>query len=70
MEKKDEVWGPLLGLLSVGSMLVAGIVLGWFAGSWLDSRYGTDPWGLVIGVVLGSVAGFMELFRIVKKTTS
>ena len=70
MEKKDEVWGPLLGLLSVGTVLVAGIVLGWFAGRWLDRRAGTEPWGVVIGVVLGSVAGFVELFRIVKKTTS
>jgi len=70
MDKKDEVWGPLLGLLSVGTVLVAGIVLGWFAGTWLDRRFGTEPWCMVTGVVLGSVGGFVELFRIVKKTTS
>lgn len=35
--------------------------LGW----WLDSRWGTTPWLLVAGVVLGVVAGFVNLVRAV-----
>lgn len=35
--------------------------LGW----WLDGRWGTTPWLLVAGVVLGVVAGFVNLVRAV-----
>lgn len=35
--------------------------LGW----WLDGRWGTTPWLLVAGAVLGFVAGFVNLVRAV-----
>lgn len=35
--------------------------LGW----WLDSTWGTTPWLLVTGAVLGVVAGFVNLVRAV-----
>jgi F0F1-type ATP synthase assembly protein I len=57
----------LLSLLSVGTVLVTCIVLGYLFGHWLDGKLGTDPWLGVVGVVLGSVAGFVQLFRTVSK---
>lgn len=59
---------PLLSLLSVGTVLVTCIVLGYLGGRWLDGKWGTDPWFGVAGVVLGSLAGFLELFRTVSRT--
>jgi F0F1-type ATP synthase assembly protein I len=59
---------PLLSLLSVGTVLVTCIVLGYLAGRWLDGKWGTDPWLGVTGVVVGSVAGFLQLFRTVSQT--
>ncbi|MCE9594758.1 MAG: AtpZ/AtpI family protein [Planctomycetes bacterium] len=35
--------------------------IGW----WLDVKWGTTPWCLVVGAVLGSVAGFVNLVRAV-----
>lgn len=35
--------------------------LGW----WLDSRFGTTPWLLVAGALLGVVGGFVNLVRAV-----
>ena len=64
----DDSWRPLAGLFSVGMVLVAGILLGYFAGSWLDGRLSTTPWFMVVGVLLGTAVGFLELFRIVKKS--
>jgi ATP synthase protein I len=58
----------LLSLLSVGTVLVSCIVLGYLLGHWLDGKWGTDPWLGVVGVVLGSLAGFLELFRTVSRT--
>jgi ATP synthase protein I len=37
---------------------------GWFLDKWL----GTDPWLLIVGIVLGSAAGLYEFVRISSKT--
>jgi F0F1-type ATP synthase assembly protein I len=39
--------------------------LGCFAlvGLWVDRRYGTGPWGLVIGAMLGLIGGTYNLIR-------
>lgn len=31
----------------------------------VDYRYGTEPWGIVVGAVLGFVVGLRELLRLV-----
>ena len=59
----------LLALLQVGTVLVGGIALGYLAGAWLDRRWGTSPWLVVGGVVLGSLAGFIDLFRTISRNT-
>ena len=38
--------------------------VGWFVDKW----FRTDPWGLIIGIVLGSAAGLYEFVRISSKT--
>ncbi len=36
------------------------LVLGWGA----DLLLGTSPWGIVAGIILGSVIGFIQFFRL------
>lgn len=49
---------------SAGIAFVAAVVfmlvLGWGA----DLLLGSAPWGIVFGIILGSVIGFVQLFRI------
>jgi ATP synthase protein I len=52
----DAAWGLLGGML-VGS------VAGYFGDRWL----GTRPWLLVVGLLLGLMAGFVSFFSIVLK---
>lgn len=48
----------------VGMQLVISVVVGIFAGQWLDEKLGTGPWLMIIGLLLGTVAGFYNLIRI------
>jgi F0F1-type ATP synthase assembly protein I len=41
--------------------------IGLFAGRWADQRWHTEPWLTLIGVLIGVVAGFRELYRLSKK---
>ncbi len=34
-----------------------------FVGYWIDGRYGTAPWGILIGVLIGIVGGLYNLVR-------
>lgn len=36
------------------------LVIGWGA----DLLFGSSPWGIVLGIVLGSIIGFVQFFRI------
>jgi hypothetical protein len=47
------------GIVFFGSVAFM-LFLGWIA----DVLLGTSPWGLVAGIVLGSVIGFVQFFRI------
>ncbi len=57
----------ILNLMTVGIVLVACIVLGYFLGRFLDGMLGTEPWMAAGGFILGTAAGFLELFRTVSR---
>jgi ATP synthase protein I len=63
---EDDAFRKGLALASrVGLELVAATVLGAGLGYGLDRWLGTGPWLLVVGVVLGAVAGFLAVYRLV-----
>ena len=49
--------------VGIGFELVAPVIIGVFGGRWLDRRFGTDPWLLLVLTVLGAVAGMINLVR-------
>jgi len=54
-----------LGLgLRIAVELVAGVAVGLGAGLLLDRWLGTAPWGLIGMLFLGSIAGFMNVYRV------
>jgi len=58
--KSSVVYGAVL---SLAFSIVSGLVVGWALDRWL----GTSPWLIVTGIVLGSVAGFMQFIRLMSR---
>jgi ATP synthase protein I len=50
-------------IMGVGLQFAASIIVFLFAGRWLDSRLGTEPWLLILGVMVGASAGFYAMYR-------
>jgi F0F1-type ATP synthase assembly protein I len=52
--------GPYMGL---GFQLAAAMAVFGAIGWWLDERWKTTPWLLVVGVLLGAVGGMISIIR-------
>jgi ATP synthase protein I len=64
--------GPLGELAKAESMiqaaiaLPAGCLIGWFLGNWLD-RHFHQEWISIVGIVLGAIGGFIQIFSVASK---
>lgn len=48
--------------MSFGLTMTAGILLGFYGGRWLDGRFGTGPWLMLAGMLLGVAVGFRSIW--------
>jgi F0F1-type ATP synthase assembly protein I len=49
-------------MIQLAIALPAGCVIGWLGGSWLDHHF-HQSWIAIVGIVLGAIAGFVQIFR-------
>jgi len=49
-------------MIQLALALPAGCVIGWLGGSWLDHHF-HQSWIAIAGILLGAVAGFVQIFR-------
>ncbi len=54
-------------LSAIGLTLVLSTAIGYFLGAWIGESLGSKTWGGFIGAILGIAAGFMQMFKTVKK---
>ncbi len=72
-EEHDEERGVFPGLskasrdaapyLALGLQLAATVVLMFLLGSWVDREFGTEPWIMLAGLLVGIAAGLYNFFR-------
>jgi ATP synthase protein I len=55
--------GPAIRFLGIGFYIVACILGGVWLGLWLDGKFNTAPILLLIGLLLGLIAAFGGVFR-------
>ena len=53
----------LAGYAGAGLQFALAILLFVYLGQWLDRRFGTEPWLLLIGVFVGAGGGFYSIYR-------
>ncbi|MEO8196464.1 MAG: AtpZ/AtpI family protein [Thermoanaerobaculia bacterium] len=53
------------GMRLAGSGIELAAAVGGFAllGYWIDRHYGSSPWGILIGALLGLIGGFYNLVK-------
>ena len=68
--RKQQTFRVIYQVSSVGIALVICVFLGYFIGSWLDKHFHTWPWLTLVFLFFGIVAGFLNVFRTVRKYTS
>lgn len=61
------MWIQAANLSYLGIFFGVSIVIGAALGSFLDKKWGTHPYLLMVGVVLGIASGFNELWRVAKR---
>lgn len=67
----DGVLGGLIGaerMMQIALVLPVSVLVGWAIGAGLD-KWLHQHWIYLAGVVLGAVAGFIEIFQIVAKNS-
>jgi len=52
-----------MGAAGIGFEFAVVIVGACLLGLWVDRRYGTAPWGILIGALLGMVGGLANFLR-------
>ncbi len=57
----------LAALTAIGVTLVASTFVGLFVGLYLDRVFSTKPWFTIIFLILGIIAGFRNIYYIVKR---
>ena len=65
MPPSGEIWKKAGLLSSIAFVFPFSIAVGFLAGRWLDGKLDTQPWLALAGLILGTVAAFLEVFRIV-----
>jgi ATP synthase protein I len=59
-----QTWGREFGpFLTIGIQLAIAVVAFFFLGRWLDSLFGTAPWLMLTGLVLGITGGLVQFLR-------
>ena len=67
MARTPKTFNKYLRLSTVGLELGFSVILGLFIGQYLDGLLGTEPWLLLVFLLLGAAAGFRRLYRLLKE---
>jgi len=62
-------WMVALRLTGMGFFIGGSIVLGVFAGRWLDNKLNSEPILAIVGLIVGIVVAFYGIYRMILPLT-
>ena len=63
-------WMRPIGLLTtIPFLLMFGPLIGYFAGDWLDRKFDTEPYLMVLLIALGFVASGKEVWKLIQRAS-
>lgn len=66
-----QAWGPDAGrMLSLAFEFAGAVLMFWFFGRLVDGWLDVEPWGQVVGSLLGWVGGFLHVYYAVQRRES
>ena len=70
MKKETRRYIKELGYFStIGLSVALAIFIGLAIGLWLDKKFGTHPWLMIIFLILGIVAGYRNIGLAIRKSS-
>jgi len=66
-KKRAGRYGAASLYLAVPTLMAASIVIGFLLGYWADRRLNTEPYLMLVGLVLGFAAAAREIYHLVKR---
>lgn len=70
MSSDQKSQGPLgewMRYANIGIEMMVSVLIGALGGYGLDYLFHTKPWLMIAGFILGSIAGFVSLFRLLQQ---
>lgn len=69
MQKETRRYIRELGYFStIGLSVALAIFIGLAIGLWLDKKFGTEPWLMIIFLIFGIIAGYRNIGLAIKKS--
>ncbi len=63
---KNSVWSALNLAWELGYTIAIPIALLGFGGAWLDKKFGTSPWMILLGIAISLLVSSVAVYRKVK----
>lgn len=70
MKSRKNAFKAITLYSAILAQLTGSILIGIFAGRWLDEEWKTEPLFLIIGLLLGLTAGIFSMFKTVNHFNS
>lgn len=68
-ERKEGEYLQAFQFMNIGLYLMTPLLLGVLLGSFIDYEYHIRPVGTLVGLLIGTIALFYNLYQLIKKTT-
>jgi F0F1-type ATP synthase assembly protein I len=68
--RSPNVYKELGAYMTLGIQLAAAVVVFFLIGHWIDNRFEIAPIGKLIGILIGSIGGFIKFFKSVSSLTT